>query len=117
MLKLLPAAAALIAASALVVPTVSHAQETNSVRVSYGDLDLGLRAGQTMLQHRIVNAARIVCVYGVEDPKELAVASETNACRTGAVAGAWPAYAQAVAAARHGTVTVVGAAAITVVAP
>ena len=117
MLKLIPAAAALIAASALLLPTVSHARDVNSVRVSYADLDLGLRAGQSLLQHRIVNAARVVCVYGLEDSREIAVASGTTSCRAGAIAAAWPAYEQAVAAARHGTVTVVGTAAITVEAP
>lgn len=114
MLKAIPAAAALIAASALLLPTVSQAQEVNSMAVSYADLNLATSAGQGRLEHRIVNAARVVCVYGLEDQKELALAGETNSCRAGAVAGAWPAYQQAVASARHGTVTVIGSAAITV---
>jgi UrcA family protein len=117
MLKLIPAAAALVAASALVLPTVSHAQEANSMSVSYADLDLASRAGQGALQHRIVNAAKVVCVYGLEDSKELALAIETNSCRAGAVSSAWPAYQEAVASARHGTVTVIGSSAIIVTAP
>lgn len=39
MLKAIPAFAALLTASVLVVPTVSQAAESNSVRVSYADLN------------------------------------------------------------------------------
>jgi UrcA family protein len=116
MLKTVAAAGALVA-SVLALPSAAQAQEANSMRVSYADLDLASRAGQGALQHRIVNAAKIVCVYGVEDPKELELAIETNGCRAGAVSTAWPAYQEAVANARHGTVTVIGSSAIIVAAP
>ena len=112
MLKTVAALTALAAASVLVLPTVSQAEESNSVRVSYADLNLGSDAGQQMLQRRIAGAARTVCV--IEDSRELALASATRACRTDAIASAQPAYAAAVAAARHGTVTILGSAAITV---
>ena len=114
MLKTVSALAALAAASALVLPTVSRAEETNKVRVSYADLNLGSEPGQQVLQRRIAAAARTVCV--IEDSRELALASATNACRADAIAGARPAYEAALAAARHGTVTIMGAAALTVTA-
>ena len=41
MLKAIPALGALLVASALVLPTVSHAASPNSAAVSYADLDLG----------------------------------------------------------------------------
>ncbi len=114
MLKTLSAVAALGAASVLVVPTVSQADEVNSVRVSYADLDLASGVGQHTLQRRIEGAAREVCV--IEDRKDLEIAMATRECRSGAIAGAEPAYEAAVAAARRGTVTVIGAAAL-IVAP
>ena len=40
MFKTIPAIGAVAIAAMLVVPTVSQATETNSVRVSYGDLNL-----------------------------------------------------------------------------
>ncbi len=110
MLKTLTAAAAIAVASALLVPTVSQAEETNSVRVSYADLDLASGVGQHTLQRRIVGAARDVCVF--EDRKDLEIAMATHFCRTNAIAHAEPAYEAAVAAARHGTVSVLGAALI-----
>ena len=112
MTKTLPALAALVVTAALVTPTVSHAAETNSVRVSYADLNLATGLGQQRLEGRINHAARIVCV--IEDSKELALRSATNACRTDAVASAQPAFEAAIAAARRGTVTVIGAASLIV---
>ena len=53
MLKPLTAIAALVVASALLVPTVSQAEDTSSVRVTYADLDLGSHVGQHTLQARI----------------------------------------------------------------
>ena len=64
MLKTLPALAALAVATALVVPTVSQAAETTSVRVSYADLNLGTDFGQNRLQRRIAFAASQVCGTG-----------------------------------------------------
>lgn len=104
MLKAIPAAAALAAATALVVPTVSRASETNSVRVSYADLNLASFSGQQSLQRRITYAARVVC--DLEDSRQLPVELATKICRNEAVASARPAYEAAIASARHGTVIV-----------
>jgi UrcA family protein len=106
MLKTLPALAALAVAGALVIPTISQAAETNSVRVSYADLNLVSSVGQHTLQGRIAYAARVVCV--IEDSRELALASATNACRSDAIDRAQPAYEAAISAARHPSVTVLG---------
>lgn len=108
MLKPIPAAAAIAAATALVVPTVSRADESNSMRVSYADLNLASATGQHTLRGRIGQAAVIVCE--MEDSRQLAISTATNLCRTGAIKGAEPAYEAAVASARRGTVTVLGAA-------
>jgi UrcA family protein len=111
MQKAIPALAALVAAAMLVVPTVSQAAETNSVRVSYADLNLASDAGRHVFEGRIVTAARVVCEF--EDSRDLALASATNACRSDAVERAQPAFEAAVASAVHPSVTV-GAAAIVV---
>ena len=108
MSKLIAAAGALVAASALVVPTAGQAQEVNSVRVSYADLNLSYTPAQLTLQRRMHQDARTVCV--IEDSRELALESATKICRNDAMVRAWPAYQAAVAAARHGSVTVIGAA-------
>jgi UrcA family protein len=113
MLKTLSALAALAVASALVAPTVSQAEEPNSVRVSFADLNLASDVGQHTLQRRITGAARTVCA--IEGSRELALASATNACRRDAAASARPTYEAAVASAtRHGTVTILDTAAVTV---
>ena len=112
MLKTIPALAALVVASALVVPTVSQAADSNSVRVSYADLNLASQRGQHLLSSRIDRAAQTVCE--IEDSRELALARETNLCRSDAIERARPAYEAAVASARHGTVTVMDAAALIV---
>ena len=113
MLKPALAVAAILAASVLVAPTVSQAETTNSVRISYADLNLATKAGQHNLQHRIAYGARIVCE--IEDSRQLLLAAATNACRGDAIDGARPAYEAAVAAARRGTVEI-GAAALVVTA-
>ena len=104
MLKPAVALAAILIAAVLVTPTVSQAATTNSVRISYADLNLATSAGRTSLQGRIAFGARIVCE--IEDSRELALATATRACRADAIEGARPAYEAAVAAARHGTVEV-----------
>jgi len=114
MLKAIPAVGALLVASALVLPTVSHAASPNSAAVSYADLNLGSADGQKSLQRRITSAAGAVCEYG--QFQDIARMSIATACRNGAVAGAQPAYEEAVASARRGTVTVLGAATLTVTA-
>jgi len=88
MLKPILAAAAVIAASALVGPTVSQAATTNSYRVSYADLNLASDHGRQSLQRRIAFGARVVCE--IEDSRELALAAATNACRGDAVESARP---------------------------
>lgn len=112
MSKAIPVAAAIAAAAALVVPTVSRAAETNSVRVSYADLNLASHVGQQSLQRRITFAARIVCE--LEDSRQLPLVLAANACRSDAIASAEPAYEAAVASARQGTVIVGGGAALIV---
>jgi UrcA family protein len=114
MLKTITAFAAVFVASTLVLPTVSQAAESNSVRVTYADLNLASGSGQQILEHRIVYAAKIVCVY--DDGRDLDLATETNICRSDAVASAQPAYAAAVNAARRGSVTVLDAASLIVTA-
>jgi UrcA family protein len=110
----LPIIAALAAAGTLVLPTVSQASESNSVRVSYADLNLASDAGAHALQGRIAFAARTVCE--IEDSREIALANATNECRSDAVSRAQPAYEAAVSAARGGTVTVLDGAALIVTA-
>jgi UrcA family protein len=107
----LAAAAAVAVAAALVVPTVSQAAESVSMRVSYADLNLASDQGSQLLQRRIAIAARVVC--GFEESKQYDVVIATNACRSGAIEGARPAFEAAIASARHGTV-IVGEAAVIV---
>ena len=115
MLKTIAVIGAVVATSALVVPTVSQAAETNSVRVSYADLNLASTPGQRALEGRIAWAATKVCA--IEDSRELWLAAATKSCRKDAVDNAAPAFQAAVAAARHGTVKVMDAAALIVTAP
>ena len=115
MLKTVAALGALLAASALVVPTTSQAQSANTYRVSYADLNLASQNGQQVLQRRIAFGARVVCE--IEDSRELALAAATNFCRNDAIQAVQPAYEAAVNAARHGTVEVIGASAIIVAHP
>jgi UrcA family protein len=111
-MKPLFAFAAIVVASALVVPTISQAATVNSVRVSYADLNLASDQGRSVLERRIGFAAFRVCQ--VEDTRELALAAATNVCRSDAIERARPAYEAAVNAARRGTVTVLDAAALIV---
>jgi UrcA family protein len=114
MLKALPALAALATAAELLVPTVSHAAEVPSVRVSYADLNLATDFGQDKLQRRIAFAAGQVC--GTSDPRDLIFARAVTYCRTETTADVQPAFEAAVAAQRHGTVTVGAATALIVTA-
>jgi len=115
MLKPLFAFAALVTASALLVPTATQAATSNSYRISYADLNLASDSGRLTLERRIAFGARIVCE--IEDSRELALAAATNACRSQAIHGAQPAFEAAVAAARRGTVEVLSASALIVSAP
>jgi UrcA family protein len=114
MLKTLPALAALAIASALIVPTVSEAAETDSVRVSYADLDLGSDLGRTSLQGRIAHAAEVVC--GPADHRDIPFTQKVRECRRSTIADAQPAYQAAVNSARHGTVEVLEGAALIITA-
>ena len=91
MFKTLPALAAVVVATALVVPTVSHAAEKSSMRVSYADLNLATDFGQQQLQRRVVFAARLVCGTAATHV-DLTFEREVAGCRSGAVADAQPAY-------------------------
>ena len=110
MVKTLPALAALVVASALVMPTVSQAAEQNSVRVTYADLNLATNFGQQRLQGRIAFAASVVC--GPADHRDIPFIEAVGECRTATIADAQPAYQAAIASARHGEVEVLGAALI-----
>ena len=112
MLKPTLALAAVLVATTLVTPTVSQAAESNSVRITYADLNLASKVGQHRLQARIADGARIVCE--IEDSKQMDLAAATNACRSDAIEGARPAYEAAVAASLHPSVDVLGAASIVV---
>lgn len=114
MYKTFPALAALAVASALLVPTVSQAEDQTSVRVSYADLDLAKSIGQQRLQHRIAFAAERVC--GFADARDLNYTRAVGDCRTETVADAQPAFQAAVARALHPSVTVLEAASIVVTA-
>ena len=114
MFKTFPALAAVAAAAALVVPTVSHAQDEKSVRVSYADLDLAKPIGQSRLQTRISFAAQYVC--GTADPRDLNFIRAVGECRNETVAAAQPAFQAAVASALHPSVTVLDAAALVITA-
>ena len=110
MLKTLPALAALLVASALVLPTVSQAAEQDSVRVSYADLNLASDFGEQRLQGRIAFAAGVVC--GPADHRDVPFLQTIGECRNATIADAQPAYDAAVRAARHGEVEILGAALI-----
>jgi UrcA family protein len=114
MLKTVTAFAAVLAASALVIPTVSYAEAPTSMTVSYADLDLLSAAGQHTLLRRIGTAADVVCEVGYTRELERMIAADQ--CRIGAIAGSRPAYEAAIGSFRHGTVTV-GAASLIVTAP
>jgi UrcA family protein len=107
MLKSIPAFAALLTASVLVVPTVTQAAKANFVRVSYADLNLANEAGATALERRIAYAARSVC--GEADLRDLRLMRATNVCRDQAITDAQPAFHSALAAARNPSVTVLDA--------
>ena len=114
MTKTLPALAAAIVAGALVVPTVSQAETTASVAVSYADLNLKAATGRQSLERRIAYAARSVCAVGRS--QELVQIAASGDCHDEALALAQPAFDAAIRAALNPSVTVQGAAAIIVTA-
>ena len=114
MTKTIPALAALVVASALLVPTVSQAAPADQVTVSYADLNLRGQAGRDKLIRRIDFAASSVCaVRQATDLGQLVAAVD---CHDGAIARAQPAFDAAVRAALNPSVTVSSAAALTVTA-
>ena len=114
MSKFYPAVAALVAAGAIVMPTVTRAADTNTARVSYADLDLSSQVGQHSLTNRIEFAANNLC--GVGKWKGLALVDAAHDCSNDAVSSTMPQYEAAVAAARRGSVTVLDGAALIVTA-
>ena len=116
MLKTLSALAAVAVAAVLVVPTVSQAAvaDSESVRVSYADLNLTSTIDQNQLQRRIFFAAKVVC--GPSDLRDIKFTNVVAECRDYTIADAQPQFAAAVNAARHGTVEVLDAAALIVTA-
>jgi UrcA family protein len=114
MLKTFPALAALLVASAFVAPTVSQAADTNSVRVSYADLNLASDSGRDSLQSRIAFAAETVC--GPADHRDVPFTQDVRECRVNTIADAQPAFQAAVNSARHGTVEVLDGAALIITA-
>jgi UrcA family protein len=111
MLKAISAVAALVVASVFVVPTVSQAEDSQSVRVSYADLNLASMDGRQRLEHRVAYAAKAVCDLG-ETSSELSLAALTKGCREDTLASVQPQLAAVIDANRRGTVTVGGAAAL-----
>jgi UrcA family protein len=111
MLKTISAVAALAVASVFAVPTVSQAEDSQSVRVSYADLNLASVDGRHRLQHRVTYAAKTVCDLG-ETSSQLSLAALTKDCREDTIARAQPQLAAVIDANRRGTVTVGGAAAL-----
>ena len=114
MFKAIPAAAALAVAAVLVVPTVSHAQDTRSMTVSYADLNLTSAIGQDRLQRRVGFAASSVC--GQEDSRDFTLVRQVRVCRSGAIEGAQPAVLASINNARHPSVEVLQATALVVTA-
>ena len=113
-MKTIPALGALALSILLVVPTVSHAQDLQTARVSYADLNLAEVGGQETLGRRISFAADQMC--GVGKWKALGLADEAGSCSQDAVASAQPAFDAAVARARRGSVDILDAAALIVTA-
>jgi UrcA family protein len=114
MFKTIPALAALAISTALVVPTVSHAAERDSVRVSYADLNLRTDFGQSKLQRRVAHAATLVCDTAA--PLDLNFEREVAGCRSGAISAAQPAILAAIGKARRPSVEVLDTAALIVTA-
>jgi len=115
MLKTVPALAALAISAALVVPTISYADDLPTARVSYADLDLASNGGQKTLIRRMSFASDSLC--GVGKWKPIGLADDAANCSRETMAGAQPAYAAAVARARHGTVEVLDTSALIITAP
>jgi UrcA family protein len=115
MLKPITALAALVMATAVVAPTVTQAADTDSVRVSYADLNLATAKGQHLLGRRVAVAATVVCNASTPT-RDYQIDAAGQLCRAGAIERAQPALHAAIDGARRGTVTVLDAAALIVTA-
>jgi len=87
MIKIVLAAAAL---AGVAVPTISSAQtmidDTPTVLVHYGDLDLSQPSGMKVLRHRVAMAVNTACPFPLAGSLEDMMANAR--CRTRAVNGA-----------------------------
>lgn len=72
----------LLAAFALAASAPAFAQETRSVEVRYGDLNIASPAGKAVLQQRIGSAIDTVC--GTVDGQPLPQRADVARCRTDA---------------------------------
>lgn len=123
MIKAISGVAAVVVASALLIPTMSHAAteplasdaDTLSTSVSYADLNLSWTGDVKVLNRRIDSAARGLC--GRPYAFEFLENAERRKCIDAAVASAQPGVEAALGAARHGVVTVGYGATLIVTAP
>jgi UrcA family protein len=60
-------------------------EETTSLKVAYGDLNLASSAGSDALYARIVSAARTVCYANDVDSRDLHAVASERACETRAI--------------------------------
>ena len=90
---------ATVIAAGLYATTVVAQPVSNSLRVSYADLNLSASAGQTTLTRRIDTAAKIVC-DATGGPHDLTIIASERRCYKAAVSGARTAIASAMAADR-----------------
>jgi UrcA family protein len=60
-------------------------EESTSLKVAYGDLDLASSAGSDALYARIVSAARTVCYANDVDSRDLHAVANERACETRAI--------------------------------
>lgn len=86
-------AASLFATTAVAQPV------SNSLRISYADLNLSASAGQTTQTRRIDTAAKIVC-DATGGPHDLTIVAGERRCYKAAVSGARSSIASAMAADR-----------------
>ena len=68
-------------------PIISTEGQARTVRVQYGDLDLGSAQGQKTLSQRIHQAVDLVCFQS--DPRALQQWSEYRKCMENATYSAW----------------------------
>jgi|HubBroStandDraft_1064217.scaffolds.fasta_scaffold06300_2 UrcA family protein len=80
--------AALLLAAAAGAQAASPGEETASLKVAYGDLDLATSAGNDALYARIVAAARTVCWASDVDSRDLHAVASERSCETRAISSA-----------------------------